>query len=158
MNQMYPREAAASIVTTITTQAPPSHRTPFTDDCTPDSQVVTLSRVADSVTSAIAELRSTLLAGEMRLRYTRDTREIAARRRAAHALCLCWPDTWRVRMHVVVAAGLAAPLTLADALRIVGALRRLPPPHALGETSLRMLYLRNRTIHLAQALLSCRLL
>ena len=53
-------------------------------DCTPGSQVDTLSRVADSVPAAIAELRSSLLAGEMRLRCARDTPEIAPTQRAAH--------------------------------------------------------------------------
>ena len=61
------------------TSSPPSpHKrrhhggTPSTHDCTPGSQVDTLSRVADSVTAAIAELRSSLLAGEIRPRYARD--------------------------------------------------------------------------------------
>lgn len=42
---------------------------------------------------------------------------------------------------------LAGPLQLPDALRVVGALRRLGTPYAPSEPRLRAIFLRNRTLH-----------
>ena len=45
----------------------------------------------------------------------------------------------------------AAPLTLPEALRVLGHLRRLPPEHALSPPLLRVAFLRNRAIFFEQA-------
>ena len=46
---------------------------------------------------------------------------------------------------------LCGQLHLPEALRCVGYLRRLPPPHGMNEVELRSSFLRNRTLHFHQA-------
>eukprot|EP00965_Chrysotila_dentata_P041164 1365902-Pleurochrysis_carterae.AAC.2 len=55
-------------------------------------------------------------------------------------------------MRAQLLQSLAAPLSLPDALRTLGYLRRLGPPHAPPEPLLRLAFLRNRAIHFAQAI------